>query len=325
MTDARRIARTPIAVLADALCRTDGPIAVTGATGWFGTVAMDMLYEALGAAAPERVVGYASRARELVVADGRIAQVRALDALAEQDPSPTTLLHLAFIPRDRIATLGVDAYVRQSIAISTRVLAAVAEHRPRHVVVTSSGAARAAAGGWQTDLAHAPYGALKRLDELAFRAAVRDVGGCCVVPRVFSVGGSRLARPDVFALASMIEMARAGGPIVVHARGPVVRTYSGVDEVIALGLWAAGSGTEIAFDTCGAPTEIGELAHVVARVHGLGPDAVQRTWEPGARADRYVGDGEVMIDLATRAGLRLRPLDELVRASSPGSPPATGS
>lgn len=315
MTSGRQLLQ-PVELVAETLRDRTDVFAVTGATGWFGAVAMDLLYEVLGDEAEERVVGYASRERNLLVADGRIVTVRPLSDLITQQASPTTLLHFAFVPRDRAGVLGNDAYVSQNVSTTATVLDAIAQHKPQHVVLASSGAVYSLTGRLQSDLAGNPYGTLKHLDELAFRAATRDAGGCCVVPRVFNVGGPRLARPDVFALASMVAMAEAGGPIDVSARGPVFRTYCGVDEVVALSLWAAVIGHEAVFDTCGAVVEMGDLARIVAREHGLGPDPVRRTWDADAVADRYVGDGQVMEELAARAGLRLRPLDALVRASS---------
>ncbi len=306
----------PVDLVAETLRGRTDVFAVTGATGWFGTVAMDMLYEVLGNEAEERVVGYASRQREVSVADGRSVTVRALGDLLTQDPSPTVLLHFAFVPRDRVTVLGHDAYVRQNISTTATVLDAIAHHRPGHVVLASSGAVYSSTGRLQSDLAGDPYGTLKHLDELAFRAGTRDAGGCCVVPRVFSVGGPRLARPDVFALASMVAMAEAGGPIDVSARGQVFRTYCAVDEVVALSLWAAVSGHDVVFDTCGAAVEMGDLARAVALEHGLGRDAVRRTWDADAVDDRYVGDGRSMVALAARARLHLRPLDALIRASA---------
>ena len=76
----------PVDLVADALRGTDEIVAVTGATGWFGAVALDLLYEALGDQAPARVVGYASSAREVVVSDGRTVTVRPLVDLVSQDP-----------------------------------------------------------------------------------------------------------------------------------------------------------------------------------------------------------------------------------------------
>jgi hypothetical protein len=97
MTNSERTYVRPVDLIADALRGTDEIVAVTGATGWFGAVALDLLYEALGDHAPGRVVGYASSAREVAVSNGRTVTVRPLVDLASQDPPPTTLLHFAFL------------------------------------------------------------------------------------------------------------------------------------------------------------------------------------------------------------------------------------
>lgn len=307
---------SPSDLVGDVLSGTGDRIAVTGATGWLGSVAMDLLYEALGDRAPSRVTGYASRARQVAVADGRAAEVLPLAEIAVQDPGPTTILHFGFLTRDRIAVLGVDAYTSQNLAITATVLGAIETHRPRHVVVASSGAVRSSTGRYVSDLRADPYGTLKHIDELAFQAAVRRVGGTCVIPRVFSVAGPRMTKPSLYALGSMIQMAAAGGPVAVQARGPVYRSYCGVDEVVALALWLAHKGRDTVFDSGGTVVEMGDLAQVVAQVHGLAPDAVERTWDPSAPAERYVGDGRAMEGLAAEAGMALRPLPDLVRQTS---------
>jgi nucleoside-diphosphate-sugar epimerase len=318
-------------LVGQALRDTDEIIALTGATGWFGAVALDLLYEALGDEAPARVFAYASAEREVVTADGRAVRVRPLDSLLGQDPRPTTLLHCAFLTRDKVAALGIDSYVSQNVAITATVCGAIAKHRPRHVVAMSSGAVYSStgvaesgglesgglvSGGLVSDLRGDPYGTLKHVDELAFRTAARDAGGICVIPRVFSVAGARMTKPGLYALGSMIGMATAGGPIEVRARGPVFRSYCGVDEVVALALWAALSGHDAVFDTRGTVVEVGELAAVVAEVHGLDANVVRRTWDREVAADRYVGDGRLMEELAEEAGLAMRSLPDLVRETS---------
>jgi nucleoside-diphosphate-sugar epimerase len=226
------------------------------------------------------------------------------------------LLHFAFLTRDKVAALGIDAYTSQNVAITATVLDAIAKHGPRHVVVASSGAVHSSTGRLVCDLRSDPYGTLKHLDELAFRAATRDAGGACVIPRVFSVAGARMTKPGLYGLGSMIEMAMAGGPIEVRAQGPVFRSYCGVDEVVALSLWVALSGREVVFDTCGTVVEIGDLARLVAKAHGLDVDAVRRTWDPDEVPDRYVGDGRIMEELAAESGLSLGPLPVLIRQTS---------
>lgn len=317
---------SPVDLVRSLLLQTDDIVAVTGATGWIGSAAMDLLYEALGDEAPFRVTGYASTVRELVVSDGRAVVVRPLRELSTQSAAPTTLLHFAFLTRDRVAELGIDAYTCQNVAITTTVLDAIARHRPRRVVTASSGAVYSTNDRFVSDLSAEPYGTLKRLDELALRAATHDAGGVCVVPRIFSLGGRHMTKSRLYALGDMIAMAAAGGPIDVRAQGPVLRSYCGADEVVALALWVAFSGRSSVFDTYGPSIELGDLALMVAEVHGLPPSAVHRTWNPAASTDRYVGDGRLMEALASEAGLRLRTLHDLVAETSlalTGSNPIT--
>jgi nucleoside-diphosphate-sugar epimerase len=114
----------------------------------------------------------------------------------------------------------------------------------------------------------------------------------------------------------MIAMARSGGPVEVRARGPVVRAYCGVDEVVALSLWAALTGRAGTLDTGGTVVEVGELAGLVAEHYGLAPDAVQRHLDPAAPADRYVPDARRWDVLCGEAGLERRALPDLVAATA---------
>ncbi len=301
----------PVDVLATAVADVEGPIVVTGATGWLGLVAMDLLYDALGDEAPNRVVGFASRPREVQIADGRAARVRSFDDLPGTSLASGGVLHFAFLTPDRLAGLGHDEYVARNRAITATVDAAVSAQRPAWLVVASSGAVY---GSPDRDDVH-PYGALKRESEQILTASARTAGATCVVPRIFSLAGPRVPRGGVYALGDMLDMAERGGPITVRAGHEVRRTYCGADEVVALAVWAAVQGRDITFDTGGDVVEVGDLALRIAATHGLGRAAVRREEPDGAGPDVYAGAGTAMGSLALAAGLRLRSLDELVAAS----------
>lgn len=307
---------TPLELVKSLLTHTTDSIAVTGATGWFGATTLDLLYDALGANAPARVRAYASTRRSVVVRDGRTVQVRPLADLVEASWSPDILLHFAYVTRDKVTDLGVSQYIATNVAISTAVLEAVARLRPRQVVMTSSGAVYGPGSEREHDVIGNPYGALKRLDELAFRAAADEVGASCVIPRVFAVAGPRMTKPEKYALGSMIAMAQAGGPVVVRADHRVVRSYCGVDEVVAISLWAASHVGHVVFDTGGAIVEIGELAAVVARDVGQGCAVERSALISQSPEDRYLGETTEMFDLAERAGIHLRSLTQLVAATT---------
>lgn len=299
--------------------------AVTGATGWFGRTALDLLDELLGDDAAGRVTAYASTAREVATRRGRLVHVRPLAELPRQSPGPTHLLHFAFLTRDQVRTQGPEAYVHRNVAITMTVLEAIARARPAGLVLTSSGAVYGPDRTPTTDLAANPYGALKHLDELALTAAVGAVGGTAAVARVFSVGGAGITKPELYALGSLISMAQRGGPLQVLATCPVVRSYAAVDEVVALSLWSVLRGQPVVFDSGGDAVEVEDLARVVAHAHGLPASAVQRRFDPAAPEDRYVGDPTVWTSLAASAGLSPRPLSALVEETSSWMSATSGS
>ncbi len=283
---------------------------MTGATGWFGRVTLDLLAAAFGPDAfRSRVSIYASRERLVDVTGVGEVQAR---PLAELEPADV-LLHYAFVTRTRIAEDEFDAFVAANVAITVRVLQAVRSGAVRRLFVTSSGAAL------KPSLQTNPYGALKALDELAFAEACRRVGATCVVARVFNVAGAHMTQPAAYALGDLIRQVRAGGVVRIGAAGKVVRSFAGVDEVVATALGELLDGRDGCFETGGdEPVEIGELAAVVRRALGREELPVERQCDPDAPDSVYVGDPLRMQEFAARHGVRLRGLEELVIATAEG-------
>lgn len=287
--------------LAQRLAAGDERIAVTGATGWFGRVTLDLLGRALGPTAfAARVRAHASRPRRVVVAGGvGEVDVRALEALEPAD----VVAHYAFLTKDLVAVRGVEAFVAANLAISRRVADAVRGG----LFYTSSGAAR------EPDVDTNPYGALKRLDELALPAAAP---GACVVARVFNVSGPHMTKPELYALGDLILAARQGRALCIGAQGDVVRSYVAVGDVVAVGLSQVLAGEGAFFETAGErAVEIEELARVVRTSLDRDDLPIERTRDPTAPSNVYVGDGRALRDLAARHGIALATLEEQVAQS----------
>lgn len=170
-------------------------------------------------------------------------------------------------------------------------------------------------GSLAHDLSGNPYGALKVLDELAFAHAAEQAGAGWAVPRVFAVAGPGITKPEMYAIGSMIAMARRGGPIEIQASRPTYRSYCGVDEVVALSLWSARRSVGI-FDTHGRVVEMADLAEAVSRVVGDGCPVIRERLDSQLDADRYVGDPSRFAELVAESGLRLASLDDLVAATA---------
>lgn len=309
------------AALAARLRDGDERFAVTGASGWIGRAALDLLLGALGPEAfARRVCAFVGRPRRLEVAGGVEVDALALDALGEHVAGSTILLHLAFVTRERVADVGVDRYVAENVAITAAVVDAVARGRPSGLLYASSGAVHGSGPRLAADLAGDPYGTLKHLDELAFGEACRRAGTRLAVPRIFNLGGPHLRKPEVFALADLIQQTAAGGPVRIKAARPVWRSFVDVRDVVTVSLaWLLASGTQdaVTFDTAGAePVEMQGLAERVAAVLGRPDVPIERTLDPAAPENRYVGDGDALRELAAMHGIPLATLDEIIAGTA---------
>ncbi|MDQ1604031.1 MAG: hypothetical protein QOE01_1876, partial [Actinomycetota bacterium] len=160
------------------------------------------------------------------------------------------------------------------------------------------------------------YGTLKRLDELTFQAAAASAGTTYVVPRIFNLAGAHISKTDHFALGDFVIAARAGGPVEVRSPERVLRAYVGADEVVAVSTALALRGQSAAFDTGGHLIEVGDLARLVARLHGLPASSVSRPAPQGEPADEYVGDPSRWDELIADLGLRSQTLDDLIVATA---------
>jgi UDP-glucuronate decarboxylase len=303
---ARNDAPTPVQRWAT----TGETVAVTGATGWFGRVTLDLLGRVLTPQAfHDRVRGYASTAREVDVDHVGTVRLRPLSELLPAD----MLLHYAFVTTTRVSVAEHDGFVAANAAITARVAAAIRTGTVRRFLVTSSGSAHDA------DLQRNPYGTLKWFDELLFSEACRRAGATCVVARVFNVAGPHMTRPEAYALGDLIGRVQAGRPLELAARGDVVRSYVGVEEVVQVALGELLDGRDAVFETGGAAeVEIEGLARAIRRVLGREDLPVLRRRDPTAPANRYVGDGALMCELAVRHRVAVRGLDDLIRATATG-------
>jgi len=288
-------------------------VVVLGATGWLGMVALEQLESAFGPAFEQRVSAWASSERVVSLRSGTRVEVRDLADATGDDVEGALVLHLAFLTRDRVATLGVDGFLRANLVITHRVLSLLASGRPAAFVYASSGAVYGTDGGLTADVLGNPYGAAKRVDELAFRAACADIGATCVIPRVFSVSGPYMTKPEHYALGDLILQASRGEHLHVRADRPVYRSYVAVTDLLSVCVAAGLDGeNDLVFDSGGETVEVGVLAETVRDVLGRHDMRIERTWDPSADPDRYVSDPSEMLALARRFETPLEPLREQV-------------
>lgn len=290
------------AEIGDALRRTDCPVIVTGAGGWLGQAALTALGGVFGADLPARVMAFSTQPRTL-------CGVTTLPyaALADLRAGPGLILHLAFRTKGYEAEPG---YVEANRAIAATLRGFIERNGARGLFIPSSGAVYGPDGALRTDVAAAPYGALKYEDELQFGALAARLSIPAVITRIFNLAGPCMNNLTGYALACIITDTLRGGPITLRAARPVWRAYTHVGDVLAIALSLLLREQSLpVFDTGGEALELGALAARTARLlTGGALPVVRPDWKNG-EPDRYLGDGAAYEAAAAQAGVALRRLD----------------
>jgi UDP-glucuronate decarboxylase len=288
-------------------------VLVTGASGWVGRAALELLAHGFGPGWPSRVEAFGSSARRLTLRDGAEIQQRPLSALGALPPQPSLLLHFAYLTREKVAGMSPDDYIRTNREITRTVLEAGVRAGVERAVVTSSGAVHAALAAPTSPDPALVYGRLKLEDEAMFASFAQAASGRrALAVRLFNLSGPYINKP--YALSSFIEQARAGH-IGVQARGPVIRSYTSAANLLGVGLghlFSDAAEPFLCIETAGeCEVEMGALAEAVRAV--VNPSAtLARAAPDGSPADRYVGDGRVYRALMQRYGVMEDPLPQQI-------------
>lgn len=284
-------------------------ILVTGASGWLGRTALDLL---AGLGFP--ILALASRARPISVGGVHI-DCRVWDAELVADFAPTIVLDCAFLTRDRVSDMPLREYVEVNRDLTERLVYAAQLPSVRLALTVSSGAAVYPYDALDGPLEANPYGYLKREAEHRLAIAMESCGTASVVARAWSISGAHVQKPHGYALGSMILGAQAG-EIRIMARRPVFRRYVLAEELLALGL-AEGSAGSSTIDSGGELVEMAELAERVAAV--VRPDAhITRGQVDPTDADRYHSDGTVWENLCAKWGLASASLADQIEITARG-------
>lgn len=278
--------------LAERLRASDWRVLVTGAGGWLGQAALELLADALGPDWRKRVLAFGSNERLLVLRDGSEIRQQPLAMLPRCPPRPSLLLHFAYLTREKAARMPLEAYIATNRALSRLAAEGGAAIGVERAFVTSSGATRAAQAATVDADPGLMYGKLKLEEEALFQQfSLGMQGRRAFVARLFNLSGPYINKP--YALASFIDQARSGR-IHVRATHPVVRSYTSASNLlgVAMGQLLADDAPPFSLvETAGDhEVEMGELARMVRDL--VAPQAaIERTELAGGPVDHYVGDG----------------------------------
>ena len=297
-----------------------GRVVVTGASGWVGRNAVDLLISDIGEVFADRVVLSTSRARQLPTAAGSIETLPTPD-LVGLAPGPRTLIiHCGFPTQDQVEVMGEQSYVDAITRLRVTMRHVVEQLGAVDMVYISSGAATSVQHGEPVAHRTAVYGQAKIDDEVAYAETIASTGGRLCIIRAFALSGPYMTKPETYALGSLILQAQRSGAIEVVADRPVRRSYMAMDDMLRIAIHAVddlGPGDTLRFETAGEVVEVGDLARRVLTVVGGDPTAITR---PAIAADAppndYLGDPAVLRTLAAAAGIVPASLDDQIAATA---------
>jgi nucleoside-diphosphate-sugar epimerase len=277
----RLVSENACALAAQAL--GDDRVLVTGASGWLGRTALDMIAP-LGLP----TLALAGRARVIRVGDYEV-ECRVWDDAEVRDFSPTVLLDCAFLTKSWLTSMSLDDYIAVNRLLTERMAWAAGLPGVRLALTVSSGAAVQPQDGLEDSFDVNPYGDLKREAEHRLRESAEKSGAVPIVVRGWGLSGAHMQKPRDYALGSMIFGADAG-EIRINSGRQVFRRYVLAEELLAVGI-AEGRVGATAIDSGGELVEMAELAARVAAV--VRPDArITRAAADPRPPDNYHSDGQ---------------------------------
>lgn len=292
-------------------------VVITGPTGWIGQALLALLHSAGDRDAlrsGEGLALFGSRAGTIALANGLVVPVRQLAGITPDDVAGAQVVHLAYLTKDKVASLGETAFREGNQAIDNALLAAMDAAPPASLFVASSGAAKLAEAGNPE-----PYGVMKLAQEERFLAFGAAHGVPVLCGRIFNVAGPFINKLEAYAVSNFALQARERREIRIEARQPVFRSFLHVTDLCRMIRRAlcGGVGRDQPVDLCGNQIlemqDIAELvADEVARDTGEKVAIVRGALNLAARSD-YLGCPQETRVLAMELNIGLASVHAQVR------------
>lgn len=255
-------------------------VAILGASGWVGRTACNWFSQL---DTQVFMVAASSRTESIGQHD---YQFEAYNLRKIRAFKPTTVIDAAFLTRDKITTLPLESYISSNTALIEQGLELQRLPSVENFIGISSGASVPHLELESPNLSLDPYGSLKatyekRLIENSELRAKTTIG------RIWSVSGSFVTKPSLFAFSSLIQQAFTGH-INIQAKHLVWRRYVDLEDFIKV-VTLASPGESRVIDSGGTKVELEQLAQLIFAELGTDP-SIRRVLSLGSEDDLYFSD-----------------------------------
>ena len=288
------------------------PIAISGATGWLGRETVAKLSHSMPI---ENLILFSSDGRNTVNNSGNSLPTENF-SLAEVSKSLEGFIHLAFLTRDKVSTIGFAEFVSKNISLISKACQIIETSKPKWVVLVSSGAILDRnSGEEETDIMKNPYGFCKRIEEALVLQSAQKVGANVVIGRLWGATGEFMLHNPAYAISDFIQTAHTKRKIEIKSGGLVFRRYVDAGEFMETLIRAAILGEHTILNSGGAKIEIGELAKLVSNEFS-GVEISRPKQQDGI--DDYFPSGDEFERLALKVGVKLSDLTTQVSRTVKG-------
>tara|TARA_B100000579_G_scaffold219129_1_gene179204 strand:+ start:3400 stop:4308 length:909 start_codon:yes stop_codon:yes gene_type:complete len=277
-------------------------IILTGATGWLGKNA---IYEY------QKIYGYenlynsviliGSREREFeLFKDKKPLHIYDLTKLNSID-SASSLLHLAFLTREKISNFGRERYVLECQKISKTVENFISRNPSIPIITISSGVASLLD---KKNTIYDEYALLKKQEEIIWRKYSKN--RLSLVFRLYAATGMFMPNPERFALGDFLLSSLAGNRLKIKSRKKVLRSYVHLGTLMNL-CWRilhfpseVGTGF-FRYNACTDKIDILNLAKLISSNWDL--PFPEEEIDYSLNPDDYTADSAEFIDLLSKFSL----------------------
>lgn len=278
-------------------------VLITGPTGWFGRTALELTQRL---ELETLLIG--SQAKDFVFG-GKTYHQHAWNKSLVNEFEPELVIDTAFITREKVKDLGLATYVNANRQIMAQSYELAELDSVRTYVGFSSGAAVARMKNAQ--ISQDPYGNLKKEFEEKLELISRECAANIVLIRPWSVAGTNLTKPEIFAFSNLIMQARTG-LIKINATGPVWRRFCSVDDLLIAGVILGDGKKFTLLESGGELIEIQELAQRITEALGS-KSLIIRDSQSSSAPDDYHSDGAIWEEAVRSLGLVPKTLDEIIK------------
>ena len=294
------------------LLETGARIVVTGASGWLGKIALEMLLDVFGVQAASRLNAFSNEKRIISLRDGSVIASHPLREIENLTHGRYIFLHFAFPGREKTVNTSLGRYVECVNGINTLMNRSMRRVETCGIVLSSSGAVYGGSCRRAPDLDRDPYGAMKLQDEKYYSNLAETLQVPLTIARIFNMSGPYINKCHSYALSSMLLDVLNGRPLEIRAAHSVIRSYMHAADIVEMALRAHLDRREPLsdpFDTVGeSEIEIEELAYLIVDVLGCRGHPIVRPSRSSQVVDRYVGDPVLMRRLLAKYGMTVIPL-----------------